>query len=157
MSKIIRRAFLGSGAFLFAACGYTPIQYAPYPSSLGGYSEIQVSPEIYRVRVDLGFFNHPSTPTLDGTIPLGSVEHDLALLRSAELTLEKGSRYFVIDGGECRDPHLQGHSVVCKIKIFSERPAITDPSVLVYRAVEVQREIRSRLEPRSGRDRPRGL
>ncbi len=137
MSKVIRRAFLGSGAFLLAACA---TQYAPYQSSRGGYSEVQVSPEIYRVRVDLGWWNFLRTP-----IPLGSLEHDIALLRSAELTLEKGARYFVIDGGECRDPYLSSFSVVCKIKILSEMPATTDPAVLVYRAVEVQRELRGRL------------
>ena len=141
MSKVIRSAFLGLGAVLLAACA---TQYAPYQFSRGGYSEIQVSPEIYRVRVDLGCWNFLRTP-----IPLGSREHDLVLLRSAELTLEKGVRYFVIDGGECRDPYSLGHSVVCKIKIFSERPTITNPSVLVYSAAEIQREMRSKvgLEP----------
>ena len=136
MSKVIRRAFLGSGAFLLAACA---TQYGPYQPSQGGYSEIQVSPEIYRIRVDGRWWK------FGDPMGFGSREHDLALLRSAELALEKGARYFVIDGGECRDPYAQGHSVVCKIKIFSERPTITDPSVLVYSAVEIQREMRSKV------------
>ena len=134
MSKVIRHAFLASGAVLLAACA---TQYAPYQFSRGGYSEIQVSPEIYRVRVDQGWGGLFA--------PTGSRAYDLALLRSAEFALEKGARYFVIDGGWCRDPYSRRWSVVCKIKIFSERPTITDPSVLVYSAVGMQREMRSRL------------
>ena len=85
----------------------------------------------------------------DGWLGLGgtrnSREYDLALLRCAELALEKEARYFVIDGGWCREPYRRSGSVVCKIKIFSERPTITDPSVLVYSAVGVQREMRSKV------------
>ena len=63
MSKVIRRAFLGSVAVLLAACA-TP--YAPYQSSRGGYSEIQVSPEIYRVRVKKPWWRFQgSAPTTD--------------------------------------------------------------------------------------------
>ena len=137
MSKAIRRAILGSGAFLLTACA---TQYAPYQYPRGGYSEIQVSPEIYRVRVVEGLWDY-----IEPHISFGSRDHDLALLRSAELALEKGAKYFVIDGGECRDPYSQGRSVVCKIKIFSERPTVANPSVLVHRAVQVQQEIRTRL------------
>lgn len=137
MPRVIQRALLGLGAFLVGACA-TP--YASYQYLRGGYSEIELSPAIFEIRVakwGLG---------LDFSLLR---ERDLALLRSAELTLRKGYRYFVVEGGECRESGLrrgfEGNWIACTIKIFSDRPNITDLSVLVYSAVEVQREMRSKV------------
>lgn len=53
----------------------------------GGFSEIQLSPGIYRVSF-----------AGDGFTPIG-VATDMALLRSAELTLRQGCTHFAVIGG----------------------------------------------------------
>ncbi len=136
MSKVIRRAFLGLGTFLLAACA---TQYAPDQSFQGGYSEIQVSPEIYRVRFEIPWWRF-----FGGTIDFFSREHDLALLRSAELTLEKGCQYFLILGDE--DSHVvstkegsEHASPAYIIRMLREKPSA--PEIVAYDAAFVRQAL----------------
>jgi hypothetical protein len=147
---VIKRTLLGLVAFFLAACGKLP-PYAPEQGLRGGYSEMQLSPDIYEVRIRQGF----GEPCARYSGVWTELE-ELALLRSAELTLEKGYHQFIVERGTSRRNDLRtGWAGSCAaivaytIKILSKDATITDPSVIIYSAVEIQRELRSKhgLEP----------
>ena len=117
---------------------------------------MELSPDIYRVRFRSGF--RMITPIGQR---MGEDLVDLALLRCAELTLEKGYHYFVVEGG-VRQPSPTSE-LVYTIKMISEKPTETgsrtvpkylrsfrtrasgnneNSFVFVYSAVDVQRTMR---------------
>ena len=139
----MRRALCGLGVFLHTAC----VTHAPDQVFRGGYSEIQLSPDVYEVRVASGVFFSPFL--------VSGLERDrfsdLVLLRAAELTLEQGSSHFIVEGGRARSSGIrwtrlrERASAVCRIRIFGMKPNISDPSISMYTAGEVQRELRRKL------------
>lgn len=148
---MIKHTILGLGASCLVACG-TLAPYAPERGLRGGYSETQLSPDIYEVRIRQAFGN----PCAFNTIYDWAELDELALLRCAELTLEKGYQQFIVEGGASRRNNLRtGFAGSCAaivaytIKVIGREPIITDPSVIIYSAAEVQREIRNKigLEP----------
>ena len=131
--------------------GPTPYVPAGEESDLG-YSESEASPDALRVR-------------FKGDAPHDSREkaEDFTLLRSAELTLEKGYRHFVIlkyqdttifgDKDYESDPGFE-----FTIKMLSKRPTIEEEEsigqrygiphedLFVYDAVYVERELRRKYD-----------
>lgn len=89
-----RHTALGLVALALAGCAidynYRPFDCTPtgvpwpFPgwNCRGGYSELEVAPDMYQVRFE-GAMTQPQT-------------EDLTLLRCSELTLEKGYSYFVV-------------------------------------------------------------
>lgn len=107
----------------------------------GGYSDMQLGDNVFRV-------------SFEGNGYLSAqAASDYALLRSAELTLEKGFRYFVIASDEERGQVVGGgnahaafvttmpssmQTIVC----YAEKPL--DPAGLVYDALVVRSAVRDR-------------
>ena len=100
-------------AFLAGCTSYGPYSGGWFPSFKSGYSDEVLSPRIYRV-VFRG--NQWSAAR--------EVE-DFALLRSADLTLEEGYRYFVILKGEDLTIPNDGvpFAYAQTIAVFWEKPA----------------------------------
>jgi hypothetical protein len=90
----------------------------------GGYEETELSPRIYSIHYQTGEFFYRPVPGAD-----------LALYRAAELTLQRGHRYFVVD-----QTVIEPSTVI--IKLLTEHPSIE--GVPAYEATEVQREMRKR-------------
>ena len=83
MKRQIAVAVAFAAALFAVGCA---TQYGSYDSSLsGGYSEIRLTPNSWRVLVEG-----------NGFATRGEVEQFL-MRRAAELTLEQGKRYFVLD------------------------------------------------------------
>jgi len=109
-----------------------PFKPAEGPSK-NGYRETQLSPAIFRVRYRWALEENPffgSRPSLVA----------LVLLRSADLTIEQGCRYFLVDpislGGE------PAPEVSLIIKVFREPPQAE--GVEIYDAQSIRQEIRQR-------------
>jgi hypothetical protein len=80
------------GALVLTGCGGTGLlgiggKYQPVNWAGMGYDETQLAPNVFRVSYMANMYTSPSTAT------------DLALLRAAELTLEKGYDHFAIVNG----------------------------------------------------------
>ncbi len=112
-------------------------RFDPERTWRGGYSEHKLSPDIYEVRYAPGCCISPrGEPSRD------HYHQDWRLLRCAELTLENGYRYFLVEGGITPNtPFYPSETYV--IKMFTEKPE-TDSAVFVYRAETVQQTIRTR-------------
>ena len=103
------------------------VHYRPSePWWRSGYSELELASDVYQVSFHKGLGN-----VGPGQLP------DLALLRSAELTLEKGYRYFMVRGRAA--DRSTDDDAIFTIKMFG-----TKPKFIVYSAVAVQRQMRSR-------------
>lgn len=123
-----------------AACA-TPYQ----PKAVrGGYSDIQLNDNVFRVTFEGNGFTAASAVS------------DYALLRSAEITLEKGFRYFSVNAGETATTVSGGGgaqyssvysnaTVINTIVCYRERPA--DAIGLVYDAQQVSQALHGRYNP----------
>jgi hypothetical protein len=90
---VVRNSYLFLALLFLAGCRTPYIAYdcepngAPWPfpgwSCEGGYSELELAPDTYQVS-----FSGKNIST--------AKSQDYALLRAAELTLEKGQRYFLV-------------------------------------------------------------
>ena len=131
----MRRLAIASLAVFACATPYQP------RAIRGGYSDMQVGDNVFRVSFEGNGYLSAQTAS------------DYALLRSAELTLEKGFRYFVIAGDEARGTVVGGgnahaafvttmpssmQTIVC----YAEKPL--DPAGLLYDAVRVRAAVRER-------------
>lgn len=107
---------------------------APYQPAVGnadGYLDDEVSPRVYQVR----FQFNPTT-----LFPYrGPSFQELVLLRAADLTLEQGYRYFIVDKALLPGDSWGGYSLT--IKVFAESPSSS--SVKVYDARDIATQIRS--------------
>ena len=112
----MRRAALASlGSLLLGCASYGPLS----ETGSGGYTDRLLSPGIHEVAFDAA----RSREELD----------DLALLRAAQLTLERGRAYFVMDPIWLSTSDTRTRYVIA---LFAEAPNV-DPSRL-YDAEEVQ-------------------
>lgn len=143
---VVRRAFPVWAAISLAGC---MTAYGPAPSWMtpyGGYSEMELSPEIYQVRF-VPRYNFSSDPP--------SRLRAFALLRCAELTLETGHRYFIVEGDDV--VAHEEHSIdeilsrwksaeprTERIKMFSEMP--DGENLTVYEAAALRQLVRARYE-----------
>ncbi|QNL18469.1 hypothetical protein HXX25_03425 [Hyphobacterium sp. CCMP332] len=96
------RSFIIIGLFAgLTSCASAPTTYAPSAGSNRGYSERQIESDRFRIRFDGG-----------SDVSFEELE-DLALLRAAELTLERGGDWFEIvsrssDGDDDRPVRVGG-------------------------------------------------
>ena len=117
------------------------IKYVPYDSGApwrGGYSEHKLAQDIYEVRYEPGGGFSPL-----GEPQAGHYHEDFRLLRCAELTLESGHQYFLVEGGITPQHYFRPDTYV--IKMFVVKPNV-DPLVFVYHAETVQKEMRTSYE-----------
>ena len=116
-------------ALLVAGC--LP-RYQPAAGGAYGYSEHELSPGIYRVdyQYDADPFFPYRGPTFD----------QLVLLRSADLTLERGYSHFIVDTNALPGAYWGGRSLT--IKLFTQAPS--RDGVKVYDARAVASAIRAR-------------
>ncbi|MES2294309.1 MAG: hypothetical protein V4527_13485 [Pseudomonadota bacterium] len=82
MNRLISGAMLATMLVLLAGCS-TPYQQYSYFGG-GGYSDVQLGENVFKVTVEANGYTSGPKAT------------NLALLRSADLTLQHGFRYFVI-------------------------------------------------------------
>ncbi len=114
-------------------------KYVPYDPDApwrGGYSEHKLASDIYEVRYAAGIGRPPQ-----GEPAAHHYVGDFRLLRCAELTLESGYQYFLVEGGITPQHYFRPDTYV--IKMFVTQPKV-DPDVFVYHAETVQAEIRMR-------------
>lgn len=123
-----------------AACA-TPYQEMSLLTFTGGHFEEELPDGTYRVGFSAnGFSNVTST-------------RDFAMLRAAELTLEKGGQYFELlfgDAGMRDDMYWNGYGVSTSSKPHSEllirihEQMPENPKGRIFNAREVQEEVRTR-------------
>ncbi len=132
------------------ACGFTLVALAACsptayhrPDRTGGYSELQLGDNLFQVRFEANGF----TPAARAS--------DFALLRSAEVTLERGFNFFVITNGESIRTVSVG--AVNNVAYVVEKPSTTnlilcfkDPPegthALVYDAGRIRRVLRDKYQ-----------
>ncbi len=112
--------------------------YDPDASWSGGYSEHKLASDIYEVRYAAGCCRAPQ-----GEPAAQHYVEDFRFLRCAELTLESGYQYFVVEGGITPSHYERPDTYV--IKMFVTKPDV-DLLVFVYHAETVQKEMRTRYE-----------
>jgi len=106
--------------------------YGPFDEDGLGYRETELSPRIYQVEYLYGerlFF-----------VRRGPRYEELALLRAADLTRERGFRYFIVDPTALLGTSLGAQSLI--IKLFREAPSAQ--GVVVFDADEISRKLRAR-------------
>ncbi len=116
-------------------------KYVPYDPDApwrGGYSEHKLASDIYEVRYAAGGWMDP-----EGEPAAWHYVEDFRLLRCAELTLESGYQYFLVEGGITPQHYFRPDTYV--IKMFATKPNV-DSLVFVYHAETVQKEMRTTYE-----------
>jgi hypothetical protein len=106
--------------------------YRPAVGGKDGYLEDELSPGIYRVHYQ--FNQAPRFPYVGPTFD------ELVLLRAADLTLERGQSYFILDENALPGFSWGGRSLT--IRLFSEPPILE--GLKVYDAREIASQIRAR-------------
>ena len=104
----------------------------------GGYSEHKLSEDIYEVRYAAACWRAPKGEPRRHHYP-----EDWRLLRCAELTLENGYQYFLVEGGITPSHYSRPDTYV--IKMFSTKPDV-DLLLFVYHAETVQQQMRTRYK-----------
>lgn len=121
------------------ATGYEPVGWF----EKGGYSEIQLAENVFEVR----FLGNRYTDSARAS--------DFALLRSAEVVLAHGFRFFVVTGGddsvrtrvvanEVSLNTIQWPTTRNTIVCYRERPRDAGPSAVVLDAGMVRRSVRAK-------------
>ena len=121
------------------------VEYGPYDPDAhwwrGGYSEHRLAPDIYEVIYAAGCCRRPR-----GEPALQHYDEDFRLLRCAELTLENGYQYFIVEGGI--SPSRYSSSRYSRRDTYVMKMFVTKPDVgslvFVYHAETVQQELRTR-------------
>ena len=122
----------------FACCiiaallvGFAP-KYQIAVGTADGYLEDEISPGIYRVHFQFNpapFFSY-----------VGPTFEQLVLLRAADLTLERGYGYFIVDKTALPGTSRGGQSLV--VKLFAEPPHVD--GLKVYDALQIASKLRAR-------------
>ena len=135
-------------AYLLAAAALTACATGYHPRAFsGGYDEAQLAENVFRV----SFEGNAATSTVTAV--------DYALLRSADVTLERGFTYFIISGAASMNrvgAIAHGSSVstvtypstINTIVCFKERP---DGDLLVYDARQVRGLLRAKYDLDEGK------
>ena len=100
--------------------------------SADGYLDYEISPGIFRVHFQLNsqpFFRY-GAPTFE----------QLVLLRAADLTLERGCAYFIVDETALPGISRGGRSLI--VKLYTEPPNVE--GLKVYDARQIASELRVR-------------
>ncbi len=143
----MRKLAVGFMTLLILSGCAVPVAYKPYGTGLissGGYSDTKIQEGLYRISFDGDSFTTSSRAA------------DLSMLRSAEVTLRDGYKYFTISDDKSETvsgltsvgyrrvaPDYYPVSVYI-IRCYKEKPA--DASGIVYDAPEVSKNIKAQYK-----------
>lgn len=145
----MRRILLCLSCILLAGCApyYGPV-HKPGFWWMPGYSETRLSPRIYQVRYRSLEDSSTSIIRILFNVPAPS-NSDLVLLRSADLALERGYRYFLVDTAAVSEYSVElspnGDTSTVRsliMKVFHELPEVEGSQP--YDAVSVRRKTEKR-------------